>query len=335
MRCCLKNGILYDVYPKVSDLYENREIYYNARYIVTDGKRIDLEDIQSIRSIPTPNFNISEVSNAGVTRNLVYILRMKAQNLKKVQKIELAITLLKRATEMMPISEIKWTRKDYMLFSEWLFEVGEPEEARKAVNSINKLFENFNRDVTNKNLKTAHKLKTDLVEASYFLGCCSECAKYRGRWFSVSGKDKRFPKMPKNYPCTCAGINFSPVIYGVDIPMYCPKGKDIISYSNRPFIDERTDNEKAIYQHNLDSKAVEIMKIKDKEDYKRLQNLIPDEVPKSFSAYRRMKTGETKNFIKLAEKADEIGLNIRLSEEEKSVIKRYYQFEKEKKESNN
>lgn len=108
----------------------------------------------------------------------------------------------------------------------------------------------YTKEVIKINLQNAKLLDTDLVEAGYFNGCCGECAKYRGRWFSISGNDKRFPKMPVDYGCTCSGIDFSPVIYGISDPTYCDEGTDIIEYSNRPFIDDRTEDEKAIYLQN-------------------------------------------------------------------------------------
>ena len=105
------------------------------------------------------------------------------------------------------------------------------------------------------NIHNARELSTDLVEADYFNGCCGECAKYRGRWFSISGKDKRFPKMPpEDYGCTCQGLSFYPVIYGISEPTSCPKNVNIIKYSNRPFVDDRTEEEKRLHQEYLNSK---------------------------------------------------------------------------------
>lgn len=106
--------------------------------------------------------------------------------------------------------------------------------------------------IMQKNLQLAEELDTDLVEASYFRGCCGECAKYRGRWFSISGKDKRFQKMPVDYGCTCIGIDFSPVIFGLSIPMLSDEIDDIIAYSNRPFVDDRDAEEIELY--NSDNK---------------------------------------------------------------------------------
>lgn len=106
----------------------------------------------------------------------------------------------------------------------------------------------YTKESIRMSLENAKELGTDLVEASYHRGCCGECAKYRGRWFSISGKDKRFPKMPVDYGCTCEGIDFSPVIYGISEPTYADEIEDIIEYSNRPFVDDRTEEEKKIFE---------------------------------------------------------------------------------------
>lgn len=192
----------------------------------------------------------------------------------------------------------------------------------------------INKQVDKINMRNAKNLDTKLGEADYFLGCCPECAKYRGRIFSITGKDKRFPKKPAKYGCTCQGLTFSPFIYGVDEPMHYPKGVDIISYSNRPFVDDRSDSEKETYQHYLDCKIFESIKQQDRKDYDKLKKTLPSETPKTFSAYRRMKISETSNFLKIAEKAHDLGINIRLSNEDKIVLERYNNYEKVKKENN-
>lgn len=178
------------------------------------------------------------------------------------------------------------------------------------------------------NLSSAHQLGTDLMEASYFDGCCSECAKYRGRWFSISGKDKRFPKMPYNYPCSCQGIDFSPVILGSSEPLYCPRSVNIIAWSNRPFIDDRTSVERAAHQHYIDSIIFENVKQQDKLDYEKLCSLFPDDMPKSFSAYRKIRVAENDKFLNIADKALKHGIIIRLRPETKNVITRYNNYEK-------
>lgn len=103
-----------------------------------------------------------------------------------------------------------------------------------------------NEQANKKNISDAKKLGTDILEATYFLSCCSECAKYRGRLFSISGKDKRFPKKPENYICTCSGLVYYPFIYNISKPIIYDYGikMDILKFSNRPFVDDRTEQEK-------------------------------------------------------------------------------------------
>ena len=171
----------------------------------------------------------------------------------------------------------------------------------------------------------------DLVEASYFLGCCGECAKYRGRWFSVSGRDKRFPKKPDDYVCTCPGLTFYPVIFGISVPGCCPEDTDIIAYSNRPFVDDRSDEEKKTYEMSL--KEIEneqffapyrerwlAIKEYDQQQYERVCELLPQLAPKSFSGYMRMKNGNTKNFQKLSAEAEKAGILLDYTDEIKAEI---------------
>ena len=126
------NGVLIKVEPDIGDLYENRDKYYNLKYIVIDGKRYDLEDINSINSIEVNHYDYFGNSSLGVTGNLVYVLRMKASHLKDDGKIDLALALEKKVTEQMPASGIMWSKKDYMRYADWLFEVGKKQEGYES-----------------------------------------------------------------------------------------------------------------------------------------------------------------------------------------------------------
>ncbi|MDE7390705.1 MAG: phage minor capsid protein [Lachnospiraceae bacterium] len=320
-----KNGQLTNVVPMPEgNLYNNREVFYNARYIVSEHCKYDLENEESIRSISTPDFKVFSVLGLGVAGNLVYVLRMKASYLKEDGKKELALALLKRATEMMPVSRITWNKEDYLLFSDWLCEFGEFEAAKTARKCVNDLFEttlNYGEITHQKNMENAESLDTDLVEADYFLGCCGECAKYRGRWFSISVKDKRFPKMPVDYGCTCSGLDFYPTIYGISEPIYCPENVDIIMYSNRPFVDDRSEQEKADYivrkkeSDNEDwyepyAQRVEKIRAFDKVCYESINEKLPDIAPKSYSGYVRMKNSNSKNYQKLVLSAEQVGISL-------------------------
>ncbi len=186
---------------------------------------------------------------------------------------------------------------------------------KKLINKGTKtLYQGQNAELNNKvdeiNLRNAHILNTDLVEADYFFGCCSECAKYRGRVFSISGQDKRFPKKPELINCTCGGITFFPFIYGISTPIisdYINKKVDIIKFSNRPFVDDRTERDLQAFEEYRRYIENNEQKEADRIDYEKLCELLPNDVPKTFGAYRRMKNSKSSGFIKLQEQATSIG----------------------------
>lgn len=197
---------------------------------------------------------------------------------------------------------------------------------------------------TKENAKT---LGTDLVEASFEMNCCDECAKLRGRVFSISGNDLRFPKLPKTVNCNCFGISFYPFIYGVSAPtykQYFHSNDDIISFSNRPFVVERTQFEietalkEEEYAHTQQAvkeyykKDMEKLIAWDKEhraEYDKLCHAIPEYAPKSLGGYTRMKLTNSKRFQVLTKKAREIGLNVEISDEKRAEFIRLREAEKE------
>lgn len=72
-----KNGEMYKVYPT------DKESWYDARYLVSDGVKYDLENLDDLRCIPIPAFtNIDIMHGYGITGSLEYVLRMKAGNLR-------------------------------------------------------------------------------------------------------------------------------------------------------------------------------------------------------------------------------------------------------------
>ena len=84
-------------------------------------------------------------------------------------------------------------------------------------------------------------------------------------------------------------------VYDIDILIEV-RGNQVISESNRPFVDDRTAEEKESYQNYLAEKQAEAEKAQDKEDYAELSALYPDIVPKSFGAYRRLKNSNPDKF---------------------------------------
>lgn len=318
-------GIVVKTVPKFKgSLYDNRDKINSSRYVVSDGITYDLEDIQSIASMPIPKFR--ELTDMGVVGSLDYVLRMKASLVRESGNHPLSIAILQKANSLMLFSPVEWQQSDYTRLVLWLYEDGRFDEADQYDRFINDKFADEPVDL----FPPKSSRGQDLYEAEYVLGCCGECAKYRGRWFSVSGKDKRFPKLPEPYTCECGGLSFMPVVYGLsepDISGYRSR-VNIIEYSNRPFKDNRSRQEKADFQYTLDEKHYKAIEYNDKKTYYKLAYLLPNDIPKSFSGYKRMKNANTVNFVKLSEKARDIGIDINYSKEEQKIVNRYLEYRK-------
>lgn len=90
--------------------------------------------------------------------------------------------------------------------------------------------------------------------------CCSKCAPFANRYYSISGNDSRFPKLPEFFAdpekISCCGLFLSPVSnVAIETFIETKSRGDIIAISNRPFKDNRTEQEKINYEYfkNVDS----------------------------------------------------------------------------------
>ena len=326
-----KNGMLYDVSPRDNSvsLDENRDIAYNARYIVLNGKKYDLYNSDSISSIELPTFKPEETSFGYVTRNLAYIMNMRA---KRTFAPELAIPLVFQTVNLMIRSDISWAKKDYMRHVAQLDGINKPQYAKYLVEQLIKIVPSvaddsyFKKLYIKRQLENARLCHTDLIEMTSLFTTCSECAKYQGRVYSISGNDKRFPKLPEqvfeyggiHLGCThsfnafCYDIRKKIMIYTTS-----QDGKTDIVYvdalkcSNRPFVDNRTEQEKERYEKltkerekkhrwNYDSL---VKHLKRASEYDWICANLPDLAPKSLGGYTRMKHTSSKNYLKIKEAA--------------------------------
>lgn len=94
-----ENGYLICTVPPLFDYYNERDKFYNSRYIISDDIKYDLECESSINSILIPDFTGTVESNTpgeytlGVTGNLDYVLRAKATEFRKRKENYLSICL--------------------------------------------------------------------------------------------------------------------------------------------------------------------------------------------------------------------------------------------------
>jgi len=314
--------------------------------------KYDLSSAEGIMAIPR---NASMHRGGGIqgyTGDIDYYLRWKSHDYEESGNIDLAVLCLKKSNEIRMFCRNGYRRDDYYTLVRLLARCGCVDEARAEKEKIDRFFDALD-DETNdgyaldysfiiqKVVDMAKSFNTDLVIMNVHNNACPECAKYQGRVFSLTGKDRRFPKIPDVFwkyggihpGC---GHSFHPFIYGVtdgDMPYTLSVQKisnrkyarDIVAFSNRPFVDDRpqedidsairlneerrleAEHKRYLWDHMIETEAA---RGEDARNFAWLQGHLPDMCPKSLSGYRRMKSQNTKNFQKLVAAAKEHGITL-------------------------
>ena len=340
-----RNGVLFNVKLRNAKitLEEDCQTAYNAQYIVLNNVKYDLEDADSVSSIVIPRYDDIQGIVPNTTFDLAYILKMRVG---KEERPHLAVPLAYKTANMMIASPIGWQKKDYYRLVIQLWSIGEIAygdyllkelKARLPVIFANDQYREGNKDVFRKELNMADYFNTDYLEIPHETAVCEKCAPYQSRVYCISGKDKRFPKLPdfikENNGLHCNVRYFSFVYYeGRKITKYKlnKNGEvkeielDAVAHSNRPFIDDRSPIEKQKYldwkEHNYKRLEREkryfdrsnwIEKYNSRFEYYQIVNKFGEKAPKSFDGYMKMKRGNTANYKKLVALAEEQGIVIR------------------------
>lgn len=315
------DGELVDVFPRNSSLslYDDRGTAYHARFIVSDGRKYDLWDAKSVNAIPCPKFGSG---GGSTTFSLDYILRMCASNIRNAGYNELSIIVLRKATQLMPYSGIGWSEKDYLRIVQWLYRDGRIDEGDKVRNFI----------LTNETIQSKENTqriaiqnfqrnsKNGLVMYSSYSGlCCEICAKYSGRVYrtSWSWANRKYPMLPKflaDCGCQHIGCNsgtapFEPSWGGT--VYYLGERLPLAKGQARPYRDERTEEDKLKYEQT-------IARIKQEDENEHLDRLreyhllktkLPEGMmPKSLSAYTKIKNANTEQYQAITTEAKSLGL---------------------------
>lgn len=282
-----------------------------VKKIVAAAKEDPLDTVEGIRAVPVPNKR--EESPHEPKEGVAYILQRKATEHKKNGRMDLAIECLKKSNEIIDYYRYDCTRKEYERLYRYLMDARRFDEADAEKKKVEKKYgkgqlpKATQRKYDLQFLKDAKECDTDLVEMSIHHPTCGECAKYQGRVFSISGTSKKFPPLPEIVRKTgkihegCRHT-FYPFFYRISRPNCgC---KDIVAYSNRPFVDERSDQEKEEWAQ---IEAVAVQEKQDRQEYEWLQRNLPEKAPKSFGGHRKMKNANSANYQKLMEAAKSAG----------------------------
>lgn len=290
-------GLFSKIFSKTTASQANSIFGYNPK--ASNYKMSTLEEIEAI-PVPTKKFEY----NCDFTESIEYVLQRKATQFKKEGRLDLAIACLKKSNEIMPYAPMTYTPKDYERLEKYLKLAGKFEEANKVhLNTSSSIFSQKSNFV---NCQLSFAGMSDMIEVQRETRICSECAKYHGRVYSKNRK-KGFPDINifldyyNNKKCEC-NISFYPYWYG-DFANICDT-QNLLEYSNRPFEDDRTPQEKKDYDVYIAKIEADI---KDRKDYDWLCEHLPDEAPKSYGGYRNMKNKNSTNYQKLLSLAKENG----------------------------
>lgn len=129
----------------------------------------------------------------------------------------------------------------------------------------------------------------DLVKISEHSPTCGICSMYQGRVFSISGNDKRFPKLDIAFNSGYFNIhaNCRHVVTPYIIDMQTdPEVEAEMKNSNRPFEDARSDKEKNEYKgQQVDNRRAR----QDLYQYERYKLTLRADAPQSLSVFKRIK----------------------------------------------
>lgn len=167
-------------------------------------------------------------------------------------------------------------------------------------------------------LKQSQEIAGDLVKMTTHSPTCPICYPLQGRVYSISGKNKDYPKLELAYSGGYANIHPN-CRHRVNPYVPVLKSDEQIAadmeYSNRPLdVDEMSRAEQAIYQEQLDrynkaQKANTVLR-NNRDQYQRyLARLGKDDAPKSFAGFMRMKKADGESWQNLQAQYRAIGRN--------------------------
>lgn len=304
--------------------YEVRELIDEATSIVSDGVHYDLTDINSICEIAVPNYTYSNGNHhskdLGVTGFLDYVLRKHAGLLWNENKYDLSMACLRKACQLMLHSTVGWQRSDYYRIVNEYIELGYFKKAREWKAWIDRntplLFnqeagrESIGKERFKNALDSCKSIGTNLIEVTCNSACCEICAKYRNRIYRTSLKNMKYPPFPKDFHFGC-GLGLWSFWEGVSEPSFDCKGKSYVSYSNRPFIDDRTPEERQAYQEWLErlekSQFIEREPDLNHIIYHWFKPIFPNDFPKSVGGFSRMRNANSPKYQKLMQMVKDAG----------------------------
>ncbi len=159
-----------------------------------------MDTLEGINAIPVPakNYNTGDPTKDCI----YYLLQCKATEHKKNGKIDLAIACLRKSNALSDYEKRPLlTQKDYLRLIKFIEQTGNTELAQQELEAIYARHPEFlDKRVSNhirvhEILKKCQDYKNDCVLVSTN-SHCPTCSQYNRKVFSISGKTKKYPKLP-------------------------------------------------------------------------------------------------------------------------------------------
>ena len=315
-----QHGKVYRVSPPIPLDDDLRDYTYNARYIVSDGKRYDLEDRQSVLSIEIPAYLPPDASIESPTVYLEYILQRKASALSKENRKQ-AIILLSKSNQLMLYAPMNYTEKDYYRIVNWLeqdLDFSLADRWKQWIKEHVPSPEQMGYEAYQRTLETCEQLETDLVEIPWLGAMSAVVAKYQGRVYSLSGKNRKYPPLPafireRGYiEAPFFGVPTAFTGFSDEI-LYKGEYHNALKISWRPFKDDRSPAEKRAYQARREKALSEEQGRVNLHNLNLLRASYPDLIPKSMSTIFRWRDSDKplyrEKFASVMVAAEEAGID--------------------------
>lgn len=191
------------------------------------SRKYDMDTLEGINAIPVPAKNYHTGTD---TKDCIYyLLQRKATEHKKAGRMDCAIACLKKSNELSDYENRPLlTEKEYLRLIKYIELTGNHDFAEQELNEIYRKHPDFkDKRVSNlvriKNaLSECKKQNIDCVTISTN-SSCPICSKYNSKVFSISGKTKKYPKLPSKISknggfCPNCILGIYPYFDGINSP---------------------------------------------------------------------------------------------------------------------
>ena len=140
---CFAYGHIVRMYPEPStNYYDNLDLIFKASHIECDMVSFDLNNKNSIKMIPIPDYRIHAENRIdqqiGSFGSIEHLLKRKSDQYYNEGKYDLSLACAKKSAELMQYSDVDWSKSDYQLIIWRLEELGEKNKARHLSEWVDK-----------------------------------------------------------------------------------------------------------------------------------------------------------------------------------------------------